>query len=67
MLMVSMDANFRLQNKLQGLQSKDPTLTPGWAYFVNNGPYADFIKDYVDQDEVNCVAPFVCCGARLIE
>jgi len=52
MLMVSMDANFRLRSKLRGLQFKDPTLTPGWAYFVNNGPYADFIKDYVDQDEV---------------
>jgi hypothetical protein len=51
-LMVAMDANFRLRSKLRGLQSKDPTLTPGWAYFVNNGSYADFIKDYVDQDEV---------------
>jgi hypothetical protein len=54
MLMVAMDANFRLRSKLRGLQSKDPTLMPGWAYFVNNGPYADFIKDYVDQDEVCC-------------
>jgi hypothetical protein len=27
---------------------------PGWAYFVNNGPYSDFIKGYVDQDEVCC-------------
>ena len=53
MLMVAMDANFRLRSKLRGLQSKDPTLMPG-AYFVNNGSYADFIKDYVDQDEVCC-------------
>jgi hypothetical protein len=24
----------------------------GWAYFVDNGPYSEFIKGYVDQDEV---------------
>ncbi|KIM82772.1 hypothetical protein PILCRDRAFT_7683 [Piloderma croceum F 1598] len=58
MLMVTMDANFRLRSKLRGLQSKDPTLMPGWAYFVNNGPYSDFIKDYVDQDEIRTCVGF---------
>jgi len=56
--MVAMDANFRLRSKLRNLNSKDPTLTPGWAYFVKYGPYAEFIKDYVDQDEV--LASTVC-------
>ena len=59
MLMVAMDANFRLRSKLRGLQSKDPTLTPGWAYFVNNGSYSEFIKAYVDQDEVSCPTAFL--------
>lgn len=53
MLILGMDANYRLRCKLRGLLNKDPTLCPGLAYFVNNGPYADFIKDYVDQDEVS--------------
>lgn len=52
MLIVGMDANFRLRSKLRSLWSKDPTLCPGWAYFVNNGTYADFIKEYVDEEEV---------------
>lgn len=53
MLILAMDANFRLKSKLRSWHSKDPTLNPGLAYFVNNGPYSDFIKDYVDEEEVS--------------
>ena len=53
MLIVAMDANFRLKSKLRGKGGKDHTLGAGWSYFVHNGPYSDFIKDYVDQDEVS--------------
>ena len=69
MLIVAMDANYRLRSKMRGLQTKDPTLALGWAYFVNNGPYADFIKEYVDQDEVRTTvmfapeAPYLLYGA----
>ena len=56
MLIVAMDANFRLRSKLRGAHNKNHTLGPGWSYFVNNGPYADFIKDYVDQEEVSALA-----------
>ena len=52
MLIVAMDANFRLKSRLRGGVNKEPALRLGWAYFVNNGPYAEFIKDYVDQEEV---------------
>lgn len=51
MLILAMDANFRLRSKLRGI-SLDPHLSPGWAYFVNHAPYATFIADYVDQVEV---------------
>jgi len=34
-------------------RTKEPTLGLGWAYFVDNGSYSDFIKSYVDQDEVH--------------
>jgi hypothetical protein len=47
-----MDANFRLRSRLQGSVNREPTLGLGWSYFVDNGPYSDFIKDYVDEDEV---------------
>ena len=52
MLIVAMDANFRLRSKLRGVTNKIYTLGLGWSYFVNNGPYSDFIKDYVDEEEV---------------
>jgi hypothetical protein len=52
MLVVTMDANFGLKNRLWNTLNKEPSLGLGWAYFINNGPYSEFIKDYVDQEEV---------------
>ena len=42
---LAVDGNFKLR-------LKDPELAPGWAYFVEEEKYQDFIKDYVDQPEV---------------
>lgn len=53
MLVVAMDANFRLRSKLRAALAKDPAMGLGWAYFVDNQPYAEFIRDYVDQDEAS--------------
>ena len=53
MLIVEMDANFCMMSRLRRLIFKDPSLGPGWAYFVDNGPYTDFIKEYVDMEEVS--------------
>ena len=53
MLIVGMDANFRLMSRLRSSIFKDPSLGPGWVYFVDYGPYTDFIKDYVEMDEVS--------------
>ncbi|KAM6492909.1 hypothetical protein JOM56_011043 [Amanita muscaria] len=50
-LFLAVDANFKLKQKNRDL--RDPELYPGWAYFVNEGPYQDFIKDYTDQPELN--------------
>lgn len=52
MLILAMDTNFRLRSKLRGL-IKDPTLSPGWSYFVDYVPYSKFIASYVDQVEVS--------------
>jgi hypothetical protein len=66
MLIVAMDANFRLQSRLRLSTLKHPALSPGWAYFVDNSPYADFIKDYVDDEEVReqpiITSPCLCAG-----
>lgn len=54
MLILAMDANFWLQSKLRGIGKTDLTLNTGLAYFVDNKPYTEFIKDYIDQEEVCC-------------
>lgn len=55
-LIVAMDANFWLKSRLCGSVNREPTLGLGWSYFIDNGPYSDFIKDYVDQDEVHILS-----------
>lgn len=52
MLIVAMDANFHLKSQLQSSAKQEPMLGLGMSYFVDNTPYADFIKGYVDQGEV---------------
>lgn len=54
MLILAMDANFRLRSKLRGAVS-DPVLNPGWAYFVDYTPYSEFVAKYVDEEEVSGV------------
>jgi hypothetical protein len=47
---LAIDANFKLRLKERGIN--DPELSPGWAYFVQEEGYQNFIKDHVDQPEV---------------
>lgn len=51
-LTLGMDANFRLKSRLRGPVARDPPLGPGLAYFVEYGPYMEFIRDYVDEGDV---------------
>lgn len=51
-LILSQDANFHLKGRLRASDAKDPTLGPGWAYFVANDAYLKHLSKYVDQDEV---------------
>lgn len=53
MLQLAMDANFCLRSKIRGASTQDPTLGPGWSYFVDYLPYSDFIKNYVDEEEAS--------------
>ncbi|KAG6819393.1 hypothetical protein H0H93_012240 [Arthromyces matolae] len=38
-LILSQDANFRLKNRLRSSNEKDPSLQPGFAYFVSDDNY----------------------------
>jgi hypothetical protein len=53
---LAIDGNFKLRLKNRGIT--DPELAPGWAYFVEEESYQDFIKDYVEQPEV--YQSFIC-------
>lgn len=55
MLFLAVDANFKLKRKNRGIE--DLELAPGWASFVEESRYQDYIKNYVDQPEVR-----VCLG-----
>lgn len=53
MLILAMDANFRLCNKLRTRKRGDPELGPGWAYFVESTKYKDHVKNYVSETDVS--------------
>lgn len=51
-LILAMDANFRLKNRLRSNSKADPGLGTGWAYFVPEEAYREHILKYVTQEEV---------------
>lgn len=52
-LILAMDANFRLCNKLRSRERGDAELGPGWAYFVGSDKYKAYLKDYVSEIDVS--------------
>ncbi|KAJ7791595.1 hypothetical protein B0H14DRAFT_3500285 [Mycena olivaceomarginata] len=57
MLLVALDANFKLKNRIRTNEHPDPSLGPGWAYFVNPEKYRRHIKNYVPEKDVStCIA-----------
>ncbi|KAK7043451.1 CxC2 domain-containing protein, partial [Favolaschia claudopus] len=57
MLILAVDANFRLRNRIRVNEIEDPTLGPGWGYFVEPGSYREHLKKYVNEKEVStCIA-----------
>ena len=52
MLIVAMDANFRLKNLMRSSISKDPGLHTGFAFFPEDGPYRQHILKYASQKDV---------------
>ncbi|KAJ6518235.1 hypothetical protein C8R47DRAFT_1031630 [Mycena vitilis] len=57
MLLLAVDANFRLKNRMRTNEIDDPPLGPGWGYWVDDGPYKEHIKKYVNEKDVStCIA-----------
>ncbi|KAJ7209468.1 hypothetical protein GGX14DRAFT_364154 [Mycena pura] len=56
-LLLAMDANFRLKNRLRKNEHQDPSLGSGLGYFVELTNYKDYLRDCITEDDVStCVA-----------
>ncbi len=53
MLIIAVDANFRLKNRMRRNERSDPSLGPGWAYMLSDEPYKDHLKSYVSEADVS--------------
>lgn len=51
-LILALDACFRLKRRIISSENKDPGLGTGWGYFVEDEPYREYLLTVTDQDEV---------------
>ncbi|KAJ7890043.1 hypothetical protein B0H13DRAFT_2341227 [Mycena leptocephala] len=51
MLLLALDANFRLKNRLRANEHEDPSLGPGLGYFVAQGAYKEHLRNYVAEKD----------------
>jgi hypothetical protein len=52
-LFLAIDANRRLMRKGVSSETADPSLGPGWAYFVNQADYTSHLARFItDLEEV---------------
>ncbi|KAJ7036232.1 hypothetical protein C8F04DRAFT_1258078 [Mycena alexandri] len=57
MLIVALDANFKLRNRLRKNEINDPSLGPGWGAFVEPTEYKAHLKNYVAEKDIStCIA-----------
>ncbi|KAK7436280.1 hypothetical protein VKT23_019244 [Stygiomarasmius scandens] len=61
-MFVAIDACFRLKRKRISSWARDPSLQDGWAYFVENGPYGEWVKKMKDQKEIS-----TCTGLAALD
>ncbi|KAJ7154301.1 hypothetical protein B0H12DRAFT_1040725 [Mycena haematopus] len=56
-LLLALDANFRLKNRLRRNEHQDPSLGPGLSYFVQQTGYKKHLRNYVAEKDVStCIA-----------
>ncbi|KAJ7165262.1 hypothetical protein C8R46DRAFT_1220395 [Mycena filopes] len=57
MLILALDANFKLKNRMRGNAKNDPPLGPGWEYFVEPEAYRKHLRNYVPEKDIStCIA-----------
>jgi hypothetical protein len=52
MLILAVDANFRLKNRIRTNEIDDPLLGPGWGYWVEPTKYKRHLKKNINEKEV---------------
>ncbi|KAJ6458086.1 hypothetical protein DFH09DRAFT_1255389 [Mycena vulgaris] len=52
MLLLALDANFKLKNRLRANERYDPPLGPGWGAFVEPEGYKEHLKNYVGETDI---------------
>ncbi|KAF7294276.1 CxC2 domain-containing protein [Mycena chlorophos] len=57
MLILAVDANFRLKNRHRANAIHDPPLGPGWSYWVEPTGYNAHVEKYVSESDIStCIA-----------
>lgn len=51
-LIVAMDANFKMKNRIRAREHDDPSLGPGWGAFVEPKRYKKHLRKYVAEKDV---------------
>ncbi|KAJ7721966.1 hypothetical protein DFH07DRAFT_783991 [Mycena maculata] len=51
MIVLAMDANFRLKNRLRANEHEDRPLGSGWGHLVEEAPYKEHLKGYVAEKD----------------
>ena len=54
-LILTVDANFRLKNKEKSIKWDRP-LGDGWAHWVLDEPYHEYVREYGYQEEVQTLS-----------
>ncbi|KAJ7038747.1 hypothetical protein C8F04DRAFT_909699, partial [Mycena alexandri] len=65
MLLLAMDANFRLKNRLRANETQDPSLGSGLGYFVEEDGYKKHITNYVAEKDVGQISSCIAFAALL--
>ncbi|KAF8954794.1 hypothetical protein BDZ97DRAFT_1927721 [Flammula alnicola] len=58
MMIICMDANFRLKNQLVSNYSQDPGLGIGWAYMVPRKPYEEYVLSRANDTDISTCVGF---------
>ncbi|KAJ7168780.1 hypothetical protein C8R46DRAFT_1218172 [Mycena filopes] len=57
MLILALDANFKLKNRIRANERYDPSLGPGWGAFVEPTAYKEHLRNYVGEKDIStCIA-----------